>query len=115
MPECEALLELKHIKTYYPIASSRLFGRRRYVHAVDDVSLTVYQGETLSIVGESGCGKSTVGRTILRLENPTEGTLLLHGEDYTRYTDRQMKPLRPKMQMVFQDPFSSLNPRRTVG
>lgn len=115
MPVKETLVELNHLKTYYPVASSKLFQKKRYVHAVDDVSLSIAKNETLAIVGESGCGKSTIGRTIIRLETPTAGQLLFRGEDYTRYSRRQMKPLRPKMQMVFQDPYSSLNPRRTVG
>ena len=111
----EVLLELKDLKTYYPVASAKLFGKKRYVHAVDGVNLSIMKGETLSLVGESGCGKSTIGKTILRLEDSTAGQLLLHGEDYTKYGYRKMKALRPKMQMVFQDPYSSLNPRRTVG
>ena len=85
------------------------------VHAVEDVSLTVRRGETLGIVGESGCGKSTTARLILRLLDPTCGTIRFDGQDISRLSQRQLRPLRREMQMIFQDPYSSLNPRKTVG
>ena len=85
------------------------------VHAVEDVTLAVRRGETLGIVGESGCGKSTTARLMLKLLEPTAGTIRFDGRDITKLSPRQMRPLRREMQMVFQDPYSSLNPRQTVG
>ncbi len=85
------------------------------MHAVEDVTLSVRRGETLGIVGESGCGKSTTARLMLKLLEPTAGTIRFDGRDITNLTPRQMRPVRREMQMIFQDPYSSLNPRQTVG
>ena len=85
------------------------------VHAVEDVTLSVRRGETLGIVGESGCGKSTTARLMLKLLEPTAGTIRFDGRDITNLSPREMRPLRREMQMIFQDPYSSLNPRQTVG
>jgi peptide/nickel transport system ATP-binding protein len=86
-----------------------------WVKAVDDISFKLYPGETLGLVGESGCGKTTLGRTILKLIEPTEGTIILNGEDITSYSNKKMRPLRKDAQIIFQDPYSSLNPRITIG
>ncbi|MBQ1490784.1 MAG: ATP-binding cassette domain-containing protein [Blautia sp.] len=106
----QPLLEVKGLKKYFPIRTS--FLGHTPLKAVDDVSFTIRQGETLGIVGESGCGKTTLGRTILRLEEPTGGDILYEGESIL---GRDMYPFRGKMQIVFQDPYASLDPRKTVG
>ena len=104
-----ALLEVNHLKRYFPVREA--FGKTRLLKAVDDVSFTVGEGETLGLVGESGCGKTTVGRTLLRLYEPTGGDVLFRGE---KVTEKNISSMRKKMQMVFQDPYSSLDPRMTV-
>lgn len=109
------LLEVKNLKQYYPIKGGVLGKTINNVKAVDDVSFVVYPGETLGVVGESGCGKSTTGRAILRLEEPTEGIVNYRGENILHYSPKQMRAVRKEMQIIFQDPFASLNPRRTVG
>ena len=110
------LVELENLKLYFPIKSGVVLDRHvGDVRAVDDVSLTIRRGETLGLVGESGCGKSTVGRTILRLYKPTAGRIVFDGRDITELGEGELRPLRRRMQMVFQDPFASLNPRHSVG
>lgn len=109
----EELLEVRNLKIYYP-ASKRIGGKAAYVKAVDDVSFGVKKGEVFGIVGESGCGKSTLSRGICKLESLTSGSIILDGEDISNYNTREMRPARKKMQMVFQDPYSSLNPRMSV-
>jgi peptide/nickel transport system ATP-binding protein len=110
------LVELEHLKVYFPIKSGIILDRHvGDIRAVDDVSLTIERGETLGLVGESGCGKSTVGRTILRLYDPTEGKIIFDGRDISKLGEQELRPLRRRMQMVFQDPFASLNPRHSIG
>jgi peptide/nickel transport system ATP-binding protein len=110
------LVELEDVKQYFPIKSGLVLDRHvGDVRAVDGVSLTIRRGETLGLVGESGCGKSTVGRTILRLYTPTAGRIVFDGRDITNLGEGELRPLRRRMQMVFQDPFASLNPRHSVG
>ncbi|WP_456276717.1 ABC transporter ATP-binding protein [Bacillus sp. AK128] len=109
------LLEVKNLKQYFPITGG-LFGRTiNHVKAVDDVSFTVYEGETVSIVGESGCGKSTTGRAILRLDNPTSGEINFEGENLLSLSKSKMRKKRKDLQIIFQDPYASLNPRQTVS
>jgi oligopeptide/dipeptide ABC transporter ATP-binding protein len=110
------LLEVDSLKVYFPITSGIVLDRHvGDIKAVDDVSLTIEPGETLGLVGESGCGKSTLGRAILRLYEPTAGRIVFDGRDITHLKERALQPLRRRMQMVFQDPFASLNPRHSVG
>ena len=101
------------MKIYYPVAGSG-FGKKEFVKAVDGVTFEVKKGEVFGIVGESGCGKSTLGRGVCKLENLTSGHVYLDGEDITEYNDRRMRSVRKKVQMVFQDPYASLNPRMSV-
>lgn len=114
MSNQEPLLEIKHLKKYFPIRSGILNKKSGDVKAVDDINLTIFEGETLGIVGESGCGKSTTGRTILRLLEPTDGQILFEGEDLAKLSSEQMRRKRKDIQMVFQDPYASLNPRKTI-
>jgi peptide/nickel transport system ATP-binding protein len=111
----EPMLSIKNLKTYFPIHSGLFGGSKNFVKAVDDVSFDVYPGETLGLVGESGCGKTTLGRTILRLIEPTGGQIIYKGTDIRTLSSGEMRPLRKNMQIIFQDPYSSLNPRITVG
>ncbi len=111
----EKLLEVKNLKTYFTLKSDKFGAKPEVVKAVNDLSFEVNKGEILGIVGESGCGKSTLGKTILKLNHKTEGEILYKGSEIFDLNDKELKDLRKKMQMVFQDPFSSLNPRKKVG
>jgi oligopeptide/dipeptide ABC transporter ATP-binding protein len=108
-------LEVKNLVKHFPLSQGFFSRAREHVHAVDDISFAVGPGETLGLVGESGCGKSTAGRTILRLQRPTSGQIKLLGQDITYLPRSQLRPVRREMQMIFQDPFSSLNPRMTAA
>jgi peptide/nickel transport system ATP-binding protein len=109
------LLEVRHLKKYFPIKGGFFGGVTGNVKAVDDVTFNIARGTTMGLVGESGCGKSTTGRTILRLIEKTEGDIIFNGEDISLYDKKQLRSLRTKMQMVFQDPYSSLSPRLPIG
>ncbi|CAG9609556.1 ABC transporter ATP-binding protein [Pseudoneobacillus rhizosphaerae] len=121
MEKCEAksqvnILEVRNLKKYFPIKSGILQKTTGHIKAVDGINLEVKRGETLGIVGESGCGKSTMGRTLIRLYEPTEGEIIFNGNDITHLSESQLRKLmRKQMQMIFQDPFASLNPRKTLG
>jgi oligopeptide transport system ATP-binding protein len=115
MSEARVLLEISDLKKHYPVRSGILRRAVGTVHAVDGVSFTLGVGETLGLVGESGCGKSTVARSILRLIEPTGGSIRLNGKDITHLRKAEMRPNRRSMQIIFQDPFASLNPRMTAG
>lgn len=106
--EKKEILRVEHLKKYFPTSTGML-------HAVDDINFSLKEGTTLGIVGESGCGKSTLGRTLLRLHEPTSGKIYFDGKEINDYSRKQMKEVRKDMQIIFQDPFASLNPRMTVG
>ena len=111
----EPVLKLQNLKTYFPIRNGFFGGISNYVKAVNDVTFDVYPGETLGLVGESGCGKTTIGRTILRLEEPTEGSMIYKGQDIAKMNADELRSFRKEVQIIFQDPYSSLNPRMTIG
>ncbi len=113
--ENDNLLAVENLKKYYPINASVLGKAKSFVKAVDDVSFTIKRGTTMGLVGESGCGKTTVGRTILRLHDVTGGTVMFKGRDLAKLSKKELRSLRPHMQMIFQDPYSSLSPRMPVG
>lgn len=106
--ETNALLQTEHLKKYFKV------GKESFLHAVDDVTFSLNKGETLGVVGESGCGKTTLGRTLLRLQDATDGKIIFDGQDITKCSKKEMKRLRRDMQIIFQDPYSSLNPRMTI-
>ena len=101
------LIEIQHLKKYFHVPAGTN-------HAVDDITMKIEKGKTMGVVGESGCGKSTLGRTIIRLQDPTDGRILLNGEDITSVSGHKLKQIREKMQIIFQDPYSSLNPRMSI-
>ena len=111
----QPLLEVRNLKTYFPVRKGVFSRTVGYVKAVDDITFALPRGKTLGLVGESGCGKTTVGRTILRLVPATAGEVRFHGEDFFQYSGRELRRLRRNMQIIFQDPVSSLNPRMTIG
>src|SRR6185503_17874321 len=115
MAEPRTVLEVKDLKKHFPIKKGLLRRTAGYVYAVDGVSLSIRAGRTLALVGESGCGKSTVGRTILRLLEPTAGEVKVNGTDITHLDKVELRPYRRQMQIIFQDPFSSLDPRMSAG
>jgi len=111
----EPILQIKNLKTHFPIRNGFFGGVTGHVKAVDDISFDVYPGESLGLVGESGCGKTTCGRTILRLEEPTEGQMIYKGKDIAKMNTEELRSFRKEVQIIFQDPYSSLNPRMTIG
>ncbi|MDR2210557.1 MAG: ATP-binding cassette domain-containing protein [Spirochaetaceae bacterium] len=111
----DPILRLEHLKVYYPQRDGVFSRIKKYVKAVDDVSLDIFSNETLGLVGESGCGKSTIGRAVMHLEEASAGKIIFEGENISGYSRSQMRPVWKRMQMIFQDPYSSLNPHKTVG
>ena len=115
-PKLEPILKLEGLKKHFQTTTGGIFNKQKAtLKAVDGIDLEIRPGETIGLVGESGCGKTTAGRTILKLYEPTEGKIVFNGEDITGFNPAKMKPLRRQMQMIFQDPYASLNPRQTVG
>ena len=114
-PEKTPLLKVRNLKKYFPVTGGFLQSKIGDVKAVDGVSFDIYPGETLGLVGETGCGKTTVGRTLLRLYEPTDGEITFDGTDLTTLGESDLRQIRKRMQMIFQDPYASLNPRMTVG
>jgi oligopeptide transport system ATP-binding protein len=115
-PDRDVLLEVKDLQMYFPVSTGLIFQRTvAYIKAVDGVSFQIHRGETLGLVGESGCGKTTTGRAILQLYKPTGGQVIFEGKELTGLSTRDMRTMRREMQVIFQDPYSSLNPRMTAG
>ncbi len=115
MNKNDLLVEVKNLRKFFPVRTHFLSREKLFVQAVNNVSLTIKRGETLGLVGESGCGKSTLGRLILRLEEPTAGEIYFEGENILQFKAERLRQMRRQMQIIFQDPYSSLNPRKTVG
>ncbi len=116
MADKGVLLSVRDLTKHFPIKSGIIFKKSSaYVHAVDGISFDIYKGETLGLVGESGCGKSTTGRTVLQLHKPTSGSVVFEGKDLTKLKGSELRSMRKDLQMIFQDPYASLNPRMTVG
>lgn len=115
MNKNDLLVEIKNLRKFFPVRTHFLSREKLFVQAVNNVSLTIKRGETLGLVGESGCGKSTLGRLILRLEEPTAGEIYFEGENILQFNAERLRQMRRQMQIIFQDPYSSLNPRKTVG
>ena len=109
----DVIVSVEHLKTYFN--AGKTWGKKQVVKAVDDVSFQIHKGETYGLVGESGCGKSTLGRTIVKINEPTDGKILVNGEDITHLSGQKLKKFRKNIQLIFQDPYASLNPRFTVG
>lgn len=109
----DVIVSAQHLKTYFN--AGKTWGKKQVVKAVDDVSFQIHKGETYGLVGESGCGKSTLGRTIVKINEPTDGKILVNGEDITHLSGQKLKKFRKNIQLIFQDPYASLNPRMTVG
>ncbi|WP_051317129.1 ABC transporter ATP-binding protein [Ectobacillus panaciterrae] len=110
----KAILSVENLKQYFPVKSDSILQKKSVVKAVDDISFQLYEGETLSIVGESGCGKSTTGRAILRLDEPTDGKILFQQRNLLGLSKKELRKVRGDLQIIFQDPFASLNPRQTI-
>lgn len=115
MKNNDVLVRINNLVKYFPVKRGFIKKSVNFVKAVDDVSFDIHRGETLGLVGESGCGKTTVGRTVIRLYEPTSGQIIIDGDDITKLNATELMPYRKKMQMIFQDPYASLNPRLTVG